>query len=544
MSMSLEVIFAFIKKGITTNLLGTVGVGILIVGAVALIRMFALLNIGNICKELPKEENSPLKGKNIIFLGSSVTKGFASYGKSFVDMIEARDGANVVKEAVSGTTLVDNGPKSYISRLHTIDPKTPCDVFVCQLSTNDATFKNPLGEISENGEFDTKTVCGAIQYITDYAKKTWNCPVVFYTNPQYNSVAYQKMVAKLKEIAGVLDIKVIDLWSNATVNKWRYKARRFMAWIHPTKKGYRLWTPIIADALADVLAGREIKTEEGKVPSESKVKTCSLLAKIKDWGLRLIAVALIAVLLSTYNLLTTTMGMGHPGNEDQYSLENVTVQADSPLKGKNILFLGSSVTEGRASKKISYVEYIREIDGANVIKEAVSGTTVANTNVGYAVAEDSYLPRLMKYDASDKIDAIVIQLSTNDATSGGDLGELSKATKLADIDSTTFTGGMEAVIAYAKETWDCDILIYSNPEFRHDTGLYEPEAYDEMVQQTKKIADKWDVDFLNMWEDEACKAVTDEQWKLWMGDAVHPTRAGYLEWWTPMFQEILYSYCK
>jgi lysophospholipase L1-like esterase len=148
----------------------------------------------------------------------------------------------------------------------------------------------------------------------------------------------------------------------------------------------------------------------------------------------------------------------------------------------------------------------------------------------------------MKYDADDNIDVVVVQLSTNDATSGGDLGELSSATTFAEIDSTTYTGGMEAVIAYAKETLGCEILIYSNPEFRHDTGMYEPEAYDEMVQQTKKIAEKWDVDFLNMWEDEECKAVTDKQWKLWMGDAVHPTRAGYLEWWTPMFQEVLYSY--
>ena len=50
-------------------------------------------------------KNSPLKGKNFIFLGSSVTKGFAAYGQSFADMIAARNDAHCVKEAVSGTTL-------------------------------------------------------------------------------------------------------------------------------------------------------------------------------------------------------------------------------------------------------------------------------------------------------------------------------------------------------------------------------------------------------------------------------------------------------
>ena len=450
--MSLEVIGAFIGKGITTNLFGTVGVGILIVAAVALIRLFALLNIGNLTKDLPVEENSPLKGKNFIFLGSSVTKGFSSYNKSFVDMIAKRDGANCVKEAVSGTTLIDNGPKSYVARLKTIDPSTPCDVFVCQLSTNDATKNSPLGKLSENGEYDTSTVCGAIEYIVSYVKKTWNCPVVFYTNPQYNSVAYQKLVELLKEIAGPLDIQVVDLWSNATVNKRKYRAKRYMVWVHPTRKGYKLWTPIIADALADVLAGKQIRNEEGPVPSESTLKIKNVLNSVKSWVLRILGVALIAVAISIYVLLTTTMGMGHPGNDVQYDPENVAAVENSPLEGKTILFLGSSVTEGRASSKLSYVEYIEKIDGATIIKEAVSGTTVANSNIGYAVAADSYLPRLMKYDASTPVDAIVIQLSTNDATSGGDLGQLSESFDLAAIDDTTFTGGMEAVIAYAKQT--------------------------------------------------------------------------------------------
>ena len=38
-----------------------------------------------------------------------------------------------------------------------------------------------------------------------------------------------------------------------------------------------------------------------------------------------------------------------PGNAEQYHLENVEPLADSPLKGKTICFLGSSVTNGSAS---------------------------------------------------------------------------------------------------------------------------------------------------------------------------------------------------
>ena len=33
--------------------------------------------------------------------------------------------------------------------------------------------------------------------------------------------------------------------------------------------------------------------------------------------------------------------------------------------------------------------------------------------------------------------------------------------------------------------------------------------------------------------------ITDEQKSLYMADSIHPTQAGYLEWWTPVFENKL-----
>ena len=55
--------------------------------------------------------------KRIIFLGSSVTYGSAAGGVSFADIICEKNGYEMIKEAVSGTTLVDSEELSYISRL-------------------------------------------------------------------------------------------------------------------------------------------------------------------------------------------------------------------------------------------------------------------------------------------------------------------------------------------------------------------------------------------------------------------------------------------
>lgn len=204
------------------------------------------------------ERNSPLKNKNIVFLGSSVTYGASSMGVSFADYIGAMNDCNIIKEAVSGTTLVDEGVDSYILRLNKIDTQN-ADIFVCQLSTNDATQKKPLGEInnSENiNDFDTKTVAGAIEYIIAYAKDKWDCPVVFYTNPKYDSANYQAMVDLLLEIQKKWNIEIIDMWNDVDFNNITDEQKSlYMAdSIHPTQAGYlEWWTPVFENKLKEVI---------------------------------------------------------------------------------------------------------------------------------------------------------------------------------------------------------------------------------------------------------------------------------------------------
>lgn len=187
--------------------------------------------------------------KTVLFIGSSVTYGSAADGESFADML-ADFGCNVVKEAVSGTTLVDTGADSYVSRMKMMDASLKADLFVCQLSTNDASQGKPFGIL--DGSMDTSTIAGAIEFIIDYARKTWNCPVAFYTNPRYDSEPYAKMVALLKECAQKHSIGVIDLWNDEKFNDLTNEQRaRYLADpIHPTREGYReWWLPVFAQAV-------------------------------------------------------------------------------------------------------------------------------------------------------------------------------------------------------------------------------------------------------------------------------------------------------
>ena len=176
-----------------------------------------------------------LKNKTIFFLGSSVTYGSAAGGVSMADILAQTCDCTCIKEAVSGTTLADLNEKSYVSRLKRAEVTGPIDLFVCQLSTNDAKRNIPLCEVER-----------AIREIIDYVKEHYGCPIVFYTGTRYESEAYERMIALLYDLQREYGFAVLDLFYDeemSAVSPQDY-SRYMKDPIHPTLLGYReWWTP-------------------------------------------------------------------------------------------------------------------------------------------------------------------------------------------------------------------------------------------------------------------------------------------------------------
>ncbi|MBD5161884.1 MAG: hypothetical protein HDT14_07730 [Oscillibacter sp.] len=116
------------------------------------------------------------------------------------------------------------------------------------------------------------------------------------------------------------------------------------------------------------------------------------------------------------------------GNRPQYSFETITPLENSPLKDCKICVLGSSVTYGASSQQVAVGEFLANRFGCDLTKEAVSGTTLVDTN------EKSYIQRMLKnIDTTEQFALFVCQLSTNDATRGLPLGEIVDSTELKDF---------------------------------------------------------------------------------------------------------------
>ncbi len=194
-------------------------------------------------------EDSILKGNTYLFLGSSVTYGPLATGISMVDILAKQESVTCYKYAVPGTTLVDveGSDQTYIKRMETIDKTLELDHFICQLSTNDATQKKPLGMVAADLKdpyfFDRTTIIGAMEYIIWYAQTTWNCPVSFYTGTPFYAPLYIDMIDALYELQEKWGIGIIDLYNNEELNSISDElyAQYMTDKIHPTFLGYRDW---------------------------------------------------------------------------------------------------------------------------------------------------------------------------------------------------------------------------------------------------------------------------------------------------------------
>lgn len=245
-----------------------------------------------------------------------------------------------------------------------------------------------------------------------------------------------------------------------------------------------------------------------------------------------------------------------PGNDAVYDAQNITA-SHTALTGKTIYWLGSSVTLGMESGEQAVADYIAARNGAVCVKEAVSGTTLIDKPYqSWFSSEDSYVTRLNNsenFAKQAKVDAFVCQISTNDAKSENlsRWGRITGAdvTDKASFDVETTLGAMEYIIAYVWETWGCPVYFYSGAYFGDDglTGNRDPSGtdYARLVQLTHELVEKWnaiegyEVHIIDLYNDADFNDITDSQYKLYMRDPIHPLKAGYLEWWTPYFEEIL-----
>lgn len=200
---------------------------------------------------------SPLNGRRVAFLGSSITYGLFAKGVSFVDYLQAKDGLVATKEAVSGTTLAGEEVNGYLKRMkRRFTGQKEYDAFVCQLSTNDTRYGATIGQRTPEDQregFDISTTLGAIEEICSYVQTTLHCPIIFYTCLNAaDDGTYAHLIDELKLLQKKWKSEIIDLFNNAGLNAATTAHPNAMFdEVHPTQEGYlKLWLPVFEQKLS------------------------------------------------------------------------------------------------------------------------------------------------------------------------------------------------------------------------------------------------------------------------------------------------------
>ena len=259
-----------------------------------------------------------------------------------------------------------------------------------------------------------------------------------------------------------------------------------------------------------------------------------------------------------YTVDESILTSGKGANHSDFYANKVERVEDSPLADKTIYWLGSSVTYGACSDGEAMAEFLAAKTGAICKKEAVSGTTIFTDNKSENTGAKSYTSRLKNstvFNKNEQVDAFICQISTNDAwgdreANRGFVTDISITDK-DDFDLKTTMGGVEYIISYVIETWDCPVYFYSGSYFgdpgtgNRTNSNPSGTGYSKMIDDVKVAVAKWrelgyEVDVIDLFNDEDFNAQVSDNYYSWCtNDPIHPRRAGYLNWWMPYFEQYL-----
>lgn len=203
---------------------------------------------------------------------------------------------------------------------------------------------------------------------------------------------------------------------------------------------------------------------------------------------------------------------------------------ETVLTGKKILFTGGSITEAyceRENKRrdISYgwASRIGEYNQMTWITTARGGASISNCR------GDNTILNQLKSKQNYSYDIILLQGGTNDAWDSVPVGTLTSGFASADsYDLSTFAGGLEATISFAKEHFP-DAWIAYNITFRLPLATQgRMSDMSEYVSLIQEACDKWGVPYLDMYHDDDLNDLLEVGTSTrYLSDHIHPNSPAY-----------------
>ncbi len=203
------------------------------------------------------------------------------------------------------------------------------------------------------------------------------------------------------------------------------------------------------------------------------------------------------------------------------------------LKGKKILFLGDSITEGVGvqNPENRFVDRIAAMTGALSLNYGVGGTKIQNMVFQYEnqVKNESFIMRVDRME--EKADVIVVFGGTNDWGEGdAELGSMQ------DRDPHTFYGACHTLFNKLLNKYpEAEIVVLTPLHRRRETvpeadGLRHIENDTILVDYVniiKEVAEFYSLPLLDLWKCSKMQPAVEIIKEKFMPDGLHPNDAGH-----------------
>ena len=210
------------------------------------------------------------------------------------------------------------------------------------------------------------------------------------------------------------------------------------------------------------------------------------------------------------------------------------------FKNKKALFIGDSICAA-TSRNETETEYrgwagrIGYSTGMECVNGGVSGASLSTKGPNADASGNSTKRILTQYMAvkDEHFDFIIMEGGVNDAWVSAEVGSVSASFNVEDFNVDTYAGALEELFYHVTKNHSNAKLGYMFTFQAPNFGTGRVSDMSEYYNTAKAVCEKWNVPFLNMYEDEQLNAEMKVDTNENLPDWIHPNTAGY---------NVLYTY--
>lgn len=198
------------------------------------------------------------------------------------------------------------------------------------------------------------------------------------------------------------------------------------------------------------------------------------------------------------------------------------------LRGKKILFLGDSITQGvGATEGNKYTDVFARSTGAQIYNYGSSGTRIArqvHPNPNSGVDRSDFNARALTMN--EEADAVVVFGGTNDCGHGD-----APFGNFTDRSVYSFYGALHTLILTLIERYPTARIIFMTPlhrssEYSYTASTYCKEPLSEYARAIREVCEYYSIPVLDLYRNSGITPAVQKMKELYMPDGLHPSDLG------------------